>query len=842
MRHRCLLLFLLCCLTCSLSLVLAPSLDSRVWAATATSTPDAQTSKEDTGEADDIAEEMDAWTQLWRTQRGQLKDIEQTAIAKSEEFRSLSQSLAGYTQQIEEKANQLILQTNSASKWHNGMEAANRKITATIKEIRTMLLPLANGRQELLQLLERVTLMTNALVESAQMQTGDQELLQHAANATMTRMRLIAALAQCNTAMAPTLATLLRLEETQREIVANLPHLWRTYYLQDRLEWYSPDVWTRYARYTNMLTQAIQIRMPVEIPVTAEQWQSLGKRFAVALLVCAILYFLFVRRFLQEHYSLALRHLCKVSIPVLAVGFCLLFASFEFGGESYRLFLALSNLCIIAGQVLLAWDLRRMSYPDVQQQLSPLFYVIPPTTAAYVLLYLPLLPTHMLVLWLLCVIAALVVRRYRKPMIISPLQIENNILDGEGLILWFCLLLTLAGLHLYSMILYLVFVSTALALQLSIGGMAHISEINEHLPDEGVRAVLASLLVALAAPLLLVVAVVSVLLWGATLPGGMALLTEYAFKSVTIGSTSFNVWHVLLIISLFFLTRATVIMGSRFLSKLPERINFDPTFIPPIQTAFTYAAWAIFVLFVLRSLGVELSNLAVVAGGLSVGIGFGMQAIVSNFVSGLILIFSRMLQAGDVIEVGGLTGRVRKISVRDTMVETYDNAMIYVPNSEFISGRLINWTRNNPIVRGSIQIGVAYGSDTALVKKLLQKIAGEHEAVLKYPAPSAVFKDFGASTLDFSLRFWVKNYDASLGTASDIRMEIDKQFAKHHIEIAFPQMDVHVKELPPRARKNTPHSPRHKRVQRLPKFRRNIPLAQKEHDSSMEDLRENSAN
>ncbi len=214
----------------------------------------------------------------------------------------------------------------------------------------------------------------------------------------------------------------------------------------------------------------------------------------------------------------------------------------------------------------------------------------------------------------------------------------------------------------------------------------------------------------------------------------------------------------------------------------------------------------------LRSLGLELSSLAMVAGGLSVGIGFGMQTIVNNFLSGLILIFGRTLQVGDVVEVGGITGRVRKISVRATMVETYDNAIIYVPNSQFMSSPLINWTSFSRSVRKEVQVGVAYGSNTEEVIKLLVTIAKGHDNVLKYPVPAVNFADFAASSLDFRLRFWVRDFDLGAVTCSDIRMTIDKVFAEHDIEIAFPQLDVHLKReadnaAQSRAARVKPHRP-----------------------------------
>ena len=170
------------------------------------------------------------------------------------------------------------------------------------------------------------------------------------------------------------------------------------------------------------------------------------------------------------------------------------------------------------------------------------------------------------------------------------------------------------------------------------------------------------------------------------------------------------------------------------------------------------------------------------------GIGFGMQTIVNNFLSGLILIFSRTLHEGDIIEVGGQQGVVRKISIRATMVETFDSAMIFVPNSEFVSTRLVNWTRNGRGVRRDLPVGVAYGTDPQLVKQLLLQVAHDNPDVFRNPPPAVLFMNFGASSL---LRFW-----ADIGKAVDVssrmRVEIARIFAEHNIEIAFPQLDIHV--------------------------------------------------
>ena len=178
----------------------------------------------------------------------------------------------------------------------------------------------------------------------------------------------------------------------------------------------------------------------------------------------------------------------------------------------------------------------------------------------------------------------------------------------------------------------------------------------------------------------------------------------------------------------------------------------------------------------------------------SVCFGFGLQNIINNFVSGLLVIFGQTLREGDVIDVGGVTGIVRRINIRSTQVETFDNAVIFVPNAEFLSGKLTNWTRNGRMVRQEVAVGVAYGSDIQLVEELLKQVAKEHQKVLAYPEPVVLFNDFAASSLDFRLRFWVGDILHGSGIASDIRKAIDAKFAEANIEISFPQMDVHLRE------------------------------------------------
>ena len=753
-----------------------------------------------------------AWEAVWSGQRAMIDEMRQTAQKLSGSFGAQTDHLSRQLQPFEEEGRRLLVFANTFKGYPNAMEAVSRRIAATIEEFHLVLGPVTLARSEAQSLLERVNYLAASLPEEVQQGQTSAEMRAYVEGITLTRLRLMAVLTQYDSLL-PSLQILTRLEETRNAITAQLPALWKNYYLQGPTPWLSPDAWADFSQKMRYSWQAILLRLPVEMPTTAPQWGTAALRFLICLVFTGILTLLLRRRWLTPQSPKALRHLFHQSLPWLCLGLALLGSALSAYGDFFRLFLALGNLCLILGQVLLAWDLRQLQYPDATAGSSPLLRLLPLTVGAYTLLYLPLIQPLILVIWTIFVTFALW-RRKRTPFPdLGPFRLESGILECEPVFLWICLFLALTGLHICSIALYLLYVSLSLALELSRGGMALVSSINEHLPSEGAAAALARLLVALAAPFVLVVAVIGVLLWVGTLPGGTYLLGEYAFKGVNVGQTQLNIIQALLIISVFFLTRTVVSMGTRFLARLPAKgLSFDTTLIQPLQTALTYAAWAVFGLFVLRALGLELSNLAMVAGGLSVGIGFGMQTIVNNFLSGLILIFSRTLQAGDVVEVGGITGKVRKISVRATMVETYDNALIYVPNSEFMSNRLINWTRFSRSVRRKVEVGVAYGSDTAKVARLLISVAKAHDNVLKYPAPDVIFVNFGASSLDFALRFWVKDFEMGAGTASDIRLGIEKLFQAEHIEIAFPQLDVHVKDLPPRAAGPRPSAPKDPRA------------------------------
>ncbi len=194
--------------------------------------------------------------------------------------------------------------------------------------------------------------------------------------------------------------------------------------------------------------------------------------------------------------------------------------------------------------------------------------------------------------------------------------------------------------------------------------------------------------------------------------------------------------------------------------------------------------------------GIKLTALAFFIGILSVGIGFGLQSIANNFVSGLILLFERPVKPGDMISVEDTEGKVEEIKMRATTVVTQDNVTIIVPNSQFISGEVTNWSHNDPKIRIHIPIGVAYNSDVKLVTELLLQIAKDHPQVIDEPSPNVWFVGFGDSSLDFELLAWIANPLLRKQVLSDLNYAIDDAFRQHNVTIPFPQRDLHLQSLP----------------------------------------------
>jgi len=226
-----------------------------------------------------------------------------------------------------------------------------------------------------------------------------------------------------------------------------------------------------------------------------------------------------------------------------------------------------------------------------------------------------------------------------------------------------------------------------------------------------------------------------------------------------------------------------------------DRLPVDPGAVYAMRTVFMYALFLSGLVIVIGMVGVQWSSIQWLVAAMGVGLGFGLQEIFANFISGLILLFERPLRIGDTVTVGDVSGTVTRIRMRATTIRDWDRKELVIPNKEFITGQLINWTLSDKILRIIVPVGVAYGSDTRKAREILLRVAAEHPDVLEDPGPQAFFLGFGDSTLNLDLRVFVPSIGFLLNVKHDLHTAIDDAFREAGIEIAFPQQDVHLRSL-----------------------------------------------
>lgn len=242
-----------------------------------------------------------------------------------------------------------------------------------------------------------------------------------------------------------------------------------------------------------------------------------------------------------------------------------------------------------------------------------------------------------------------------------------------------------------------------------------------------------------------------------------------------------------------------VLVAERYLRRvLRRRVLARTKLEPDLQYAVSrfvgYCFIAVGFFFALKAIHLDLSAFAVIIGGLGIGIGFGLQNIISNFVSGLIILAERPIAIGHRIEVGGVAGQVTRINLRSTTVVTNDNITIIVPNSDFITHAVTNWSYGDPKVRLRLPLGVAYGSDVEKLQRVLLEVAVGNPAVLKEPAPTVRFLGFGDSALNFELAVWtIEMAHSPTRFRSDLYFAIERKLRENNIEIPFPQRDLHLR-------------------------------------------------
>lgn len=283
------------------------------------------------------------------------------------------------------------------------------------------------------------------------------------------------------------------------------------------------------------------------------------------------------------------------------------------------------------------------------------------------------------------------------------------------------------------------------------------------------------------------------------------MATEWTVGTVTVGVGGILSFIVILIITFMISGFIKGIIANGLL----DRLNLSRGVPVAISLVIRYFIIVLGIVMAMSAAGIDLSRFNLMAGALGVGIGFGLQNVIYNFVSGLILVFERPIQTGDTVEIENLLGRVNRIGVRSSNVRTFDGAEVVVPNGNLISNQLINWTLSDKRKRIEIKVGAAYGSDPNMILELLKAQAVSNENVLEDPEPSALFENFGEYSLQFRLLFWVQ-YDRGLRTKSEVAIAVYNAFAEAGIEIPYPKRDIEMRDKKAPAKKVSGGRPRKK--------------------------------
>jgi len=255
---------------------------------------------------------------------------------------------------------------------------------------------------------------------------------------------------------------------------------------------------------------------------------------------------------------------------------------------------------------------------------------------------------------------------------------------------------------------------------------------------------------------------------------------------------SISIFDIIILVTVIFITTLLLRFVLRIITrKLPAEDKGK------FNVVFGYFRWLIYLvifLITLHSVGINVTAVFAASAALLIGIGLALQTLFQDIISGVFILVDQTVHVGDIIEIEDKVGRVEEIKLRTTRAVTIDNKVLVIPNHLYLTNSLYNWTQNGTTTRESVEVGVAYGSDVQLVRKLLLQAASTHDAVISEPEPSVVFKNFGDSSLDFKLVFTLADSFKAQFPKSDIRFEIDRLFRENNVTIPFPQRDIHIIE------------------------------------------------
>ena len=761
--------------------------------------------KSDKQDKPDTPTKDDSLAEIWSSRAGDLTVLSKEAATLRGNAESLAAPLSASLQAARSQASRLS-SLFQASRGHP-MEQLTlaRQMRGLQERLRNEMKPLEDIAATINQRLEDIAGLQKDMEEFSKENLGEGSAtgteLTELKNFTKTmadaKSKLTSAATRLEKLLAPARSTSKRLGQAIENAEGSLIEIWKSYYLTPSD--YDLDDYTSAPALLAEWKASFGTRVRFAYPQSAAEWQQAGKSFVIAIVIMTLLGFLASRstHILSLRWHQACMDIFKGAWIGVGGGFSILAASANPSGGNYLAFVFLGVQAIIAGVAALSWRLRTTVNPLLKDRPSPLNRLMPAASFGVLMLFSDLPPRILSLMWgaAMLVFLGWIYYLNRKRAGI-PLPLLERLSYGCAFWVGLASLLTaFAGYARLGILLFMVLFALVNTATLGNALTALFQNLGDRLFTKDKHPVRNAIAEALSIPVAWLLSLLCTVPWLWAVPGARYLLRSAMAANYTLGEASFDFSRLLLILILFFLVRSFISLSTTSLNHLPDHMpHIERGVIPPLRTMVRYLSWTLFALIVLGSLGVNFTSLAVVAGGLSVGIGFGIQNLFNNLISGLILIFGRTILVGDVVDVAGVSGTVKAINIRSTTIETGERALVYVPNSSIMSSHFSNWTRLSRMVRRSIKIGVAYGSDTKVVTRLLLEAASKQEHVRETPPPVVLFTEFGAHSLDFTLNVFIDDIDNGSDTLSAIRFDVEKAFAEHGIEIPFPQLALHMQE------------------------------------------------
>ena len=552
-----------------------------------------------------------------------------------------------------------------------------------------------------------------------------------------------------------------------------LPKLWLDYYVNATENLFSSLVWQNELKNLKDIYSTTIRTLRNDLPSTQESWALFLIRVITICIILGVPLYSSVKftKKLPETVHNAWKTILKTCMPAILLGIAFYYGSLQ-KHTIYQIGMGISAILMCYGLIHLAFILQ-----NLQKQTEPakpaIRIFIPVLFASLALLtFTPLILTLSFI-WAV---------------------ISNYILSGFLLVNIIGILITPNGLARLSILITLLYICLGVGIYLAFGIIRLAKIVQDYLQARSSNVFAYELAYAFLFPIVLLIAFFIPFTWIFAYPGGLYIVKNFSNFDFNFGSFSVNSLQIFTILIVFYVTKSIIKVLNNYIdNNLSKNKNSSvSTLTAPIKTTVNFGCWGLFLLYALYALGFSLTSITVVAGGLSVGIGLGLQSFVQNITSGFSLIFGQTIREGDIVDVAGISGVIQKISLRATQVRTFDNAVVFVPNSAFLSSTFTNWTHNGKMVRKSIPLGVAYGTDVNLVTDTVMDIVNNDPDVLKNPEPSILFMNFGASSLDFELRIWVADINNAAGIMAKVRYAINEAFKEKNIEIPFPQTDIHV--------------------------------------------------